>query len=501
LFRLEYGQLTRSIDGLLRTAELPVVINLVTDAQASALPTRFGELAPRRPAEIVIHDVTDGAAENWALDSFGGSALTGELTASVRSFAPEAATKTLTLAHNGRTVAEQTVEVEAGGRAEATFAPLELAAGSNRVEVTLSPADELATDDRRYLAVKRPEPRKVLIVAADVDGRAALFTSAALETLTTLTLTADVRASPVGDPPLSSYSFVVVTDIGELDGSQAAAVQEYVANGGRALLATGPRSAGLVTLPVTGHTLLTNPQMGGAVSVSIGEVDATHPALRGVDELRAANFSRYVNVEPGTDDRVLIRLADGTPLALERGMGAGRVLLVTSSLGREWNDLPVQPAFVPLMAGVANHLLGGAGFTSEADLGSTLAVRAMGLAGGRIFDPRGEAAQSLGAGSEDVLLDQVGFYEVVGGGTTELVAVNFDPRESDLALIEPATLERWRGLGVGASDQEQTAVVAATEEPVASSLGPWLVLLLIGLVIVESAVGNWHLRIRRGVAA
>jgi hypothetical protein len=500
LFRLDYGQLMRSIDGVLRTAELPVVLDLVTDAQASAMPARFGELAPRRPAEIVIHDVTDGAAENWAIDSFGASPVSGELTASVRSFAADAATKTLTLIHNGSEVAEQTVAVDAGGRAQATFAPLDLEEGANRVEVTLAPADDLSADDRRYLAVKRPEPREALVVAPDVEGRAALFTSAALETLTTLAITADVRPSPVGDPPLTAYSFVVVTDIGVLDGAQAAALQDYLTNGGRALLATGPRSAGLVTLPVTGQTLRTNPQMGNATSVAIGEVDASHPALRGVDELRAANFSRYVNVEPATEDRVLLRLADGTPLLLERTIGAGRVLLITSSLGREWNDLPVQPAFVPLMAGIANHLLGGAGFTSEADLGSTLAVRALGLTGGRIFDPRGAAALNLGAGSDDVLLDQVGFYEVVGGGATEVVAVNFDPRESDLAPIEAATLERWRGLGVRAGDQAQTAVVAA-EEPVASSLGPWLVLLLIGLVIVESMVGNWHLRIRRGVAA
>jgi hypothetical protein len=500
LFRLDYGQLMRSIDGVLRTAELPVVLDVVTDAQASAMPARFGELAPRRPAEIVIHDVTDGAAENWAVDSFGASAVSGELTVSVRSFAPAAETKTLTLVHNGSEVAEQSVEVEAGGRAQATFAALDLAEGSNRVEVAVTPGDDLGADDRRYLAVKRPEPREVLIVAPDVEGRAALFTSAALETLTTLAITADVRTSPAGDPPLPSYSFVVVTDIGVLDGGQAAALQEYVTNGGRALLAAGPRSTGLVTLPITAQTLRTNPQMGSAAAVAIGEVDATHPALRGVDELRAANFSRYVNVEPGAEDRVLLRLAEGTPLLLERTMGAGRVLLFTSSLGREWNDLPVQPAFVPLMAGIANHLLGGAGFTSEADLGSTLAVRALGLTGGRIFDPRGEAALGLGAGSDDVLLDQVGFYEVVGGGTTELVAVNFDPRESDLAPIEPATLERWRGLGVRAGDQAQTAVVTA-EEPVARSLGQWLVLLLIGLVIVESMVGNWHLRIRRGVAA
>ncbi len=499
-FRLEYGQLMRSVDGLLRTAELPVVLDLVTDVQLSALPARFGELAPRRNAEIVIHDVARGAAENWAVDGFGASALTGELTANVRSFAAEEATKTLTLTHNGSTVGEQTVEIPGGGLAQATFAALDLASGPNRIEVTLSPGDDLAADDRRYLAIKRPEPRDVLLVAPDTEGRATLYTSTALETLTTLALTPRVRTTPAGDPPLTEFSFVVVTDVGVLDGAQAAALQTYVEAGGSALLAAGPRSAGLTTVPITGQALRGSAQMGGQRTASIGEIDVTHPALRGVNELRAATFQRYLSIEPAAEDRVIMWLADGTPLLLERPLGAGRVLLFTSSLGHEWNDLPVQPAFVPLMAGLANELLGGAGFTSEAALGSTLAVRALGFSGAQIFDPSGQAALSLGAGGDDVVLDQVGFYEVVGGGTTELVAVNFDPRESDLAPIDMATVERWRGLGVRAADQAQTAVVADQEES-PSTLGPLLVLLLLMLVVVESAVGNWHLRIRRGVAA
>jgi hypothetical protein len=178
------------------------------------------------------------------------------------------------------------------------------------------------------------------------------------------------------------------------------------------------------------------------------------------------------------------------------------VLLFTSSLDRQWNALPVQPAFVPLMAGIANELLGGAGFTSEADLGTTLAVRALGFSGGQIFDPRGEAALGLGAGSDDVLLDQVGFYEVVGGGTTALVAVNFDARESDLKPVDATTLERWRGLGVRPGEDAAAPVAITTQaDRVPSSLGPWLIMLLLALVVMESMVGNWHLRIRRGVAA
>jgi len=504
VFRLDYGQLMRSIDAVLRSAELPVVIDLVTDIQQSSLPTRFGELAPRRPAELAIHDVAGGGkAENWTIDSFGGSALTGELEASVRSFAAEAAQKTVRLELNGATVAEQMVDVQAGGRAQARFAPLELKAGSNRVTVSLAPADELAADDRRFLALKRPTPRSVLVVAADQRGRGASFVSSALATLKTLALTPDVKPpARLTERPLTEYSFVVVTDAGLLGSAETAALQDYVQGGGRALLAFGPRSGSLTAVPVGGELLRSSNQLGADRTVSIGEIDATHPALRGVDELRTAKFTRYLPVDPATDDRVLIRLDDGTPLLLERGVGAGRVLLFTSSLDREWNDLPVQPVFVPFLAGIANHLLGGAGFTSEADLGSTLAVRALGLAGGQIFDPRGEKALGLGAG-DDVLLDQIGFYEVVGGGTNELVAVNFDPREADLTPVDAMTLERWKGLGIRAKDQAQAAQSAEVppDEKIPNPLGPLLVIVLLGAAIVESWVGNWHLRIRRGMAA
>lgn len=502
VFRIDYGQLMRSVDGVLRTAELPVVIDLVTDAQNTSLPTRFGELAPRRPAEIVVHDVGGGAAQNWTVDSFGASALTGEISASVRSFADEPATKTLTLTQNGRIIAEQTVEVPARGRAQAEFAALDLASGPNRVEIALTPEDDLAADDHRYLSLQRPEPRNVLVLTADARGRGALYAAAALETVAALALKTEVKVpSDMGSRPLTGYSFVVVTDAGLLGGGEIAQLQSYVENGGRVLLAFGPRSSGIASVPITGQTLRSSPQMGNAAGIAIGEVDASHPALRGVQELRAATFSRYLAIEPAAADRVLVRLADGTPLLLERTQGAGRVLLFTSSLDREWNDLPVQPAFVPLIAGVANHLLGGAGFSSEADLGSTLAVRALGLQGGRIFDPRGEAAQGIGAGSDDVLLDQVGFYEVVGGGRTELVAVNFDARESDLAAIEPATLDRWRGLGVRAGEQARQAAAPVAADEVPTSLGQWFLILLLVLVVVESTVGNWHLRIRRGIAA
>ena len=102
---------------------------------------------------------------------------------------PDAVTRTLTLTQNGRAVAEQTVEVPAGGRAQATFAALELASGANRVEVALEPADDLTRDDRRYLSDQAAGAAQGSDRGSRCGGpRAPLFTSAALETLTTLAL-------------------------------------------------------------------------------------------------------------------------------------------------------------------------------------------------------------------------------------------------------------------------------------------------------------------------
>ena len=141
---------------------------------------------------------------------------------------------------------------------------------------------------------------------------------------------------------------------------------------------------------------------------------------------------------------MLIRLDDGTPLLIESHAGRGRVLLFTSSLDREWNDLPVQPVFVPFVAG--SRTTCSAGRVHERGRARQHArgpgARARGRADLRSARPEGAGPRR---GSEDVLLDQIGFYEVVGGGTSELVAVNFDPRESDLTPMDAATLDALAG--------------------------------------------------------
>jgi hypothetical protein len=369
----------------------------------------------------------------------------------------------------------------------------------------MTPNDTLAADDVRMIALNRPVPHPVLVVSGEMSGTGdTRFLTDAMSVLEGLALeVAAIGRSELADADFGEYEFVVVADADAINPSTANRLRDYVETGGGLLLALGQRSLSLAQVPVTGHSFTTQAaQFSGraAEAVTIGTIETSHPALAGLNSLRAARFFGYAAIAEMPGDEVLIRLENGDPLLIERSVGNGRLLLYTSSLDRGWNDLPKEPVFVPFVAGLADHLLGGAGFTNEAALGSTLALQAMGMSGGRIFDPDGESVLGLGGAGSDVLLDRIGFYELAGGGRTELVAVNFDVRESNLASADEATLTRWQNLGRAARTAEADSG-ATIQEEVQVPLGYWLLMLLLAALVMESALGNWHLRVRRGIAA
>ncbi len=93
-------------------------------------------------------------------------------------------------------------------------------------------------------------------------------------------------------------------------------------------------------------------------------------------------------------------------------------------------------------------------------------------------------------------MDKTGFYEVYTSQGNYAVAVNPDPRESDLAVIEGATLQRWLDAmgGPGAAGDGPDFELAA--EPV--ELWHTLLLILALVLIAESALANVHLAPRTG---
>ena len=217
-----------------------------------------------------------------------------------------------------------------------------------------------------------------------------------------------------------------------------------------------------------------------------------------VKRFQGVKFYRYAQLPVGKEDNVPARLSDGSPLLLERRLGEGRLLILASSLGNIWNDLPVNPVFVPFVLETARYLSGLDRRLQQVNIDSILELGGRLGAGVQVFNPSGERALTL-AGSvagEDLRLTELGFYELRRAGASELAAVNPDPRESNLRPMEADLVSTWEKTG---RNQEAAPMEGNKSLIVPPPLKLWkiLLVLLVLIALVESIFGNYHLKVQR----
>jgi hypothetical protein len=392
------------------------------------------------------------------------------------------------------------------------FNDLDLGTGTHRITVSLEPADSLPLDDKFYAVLERREPR-ALVIGAKASGDDVAYFSAAVGALTNPHLAVEKTDSDaLSQRALADYSALIVSDVGVLSNPAISAIQTYIEGGGSVLMTLGPRAAQRDSIPLSGHVRDTRSLKSqnstataggnGDIAGRVAAVEESHPALRDAQGWRSVRFFRYVPIQPQADDAVLIRFEDGHPLLVERHIGAGRLLVLTSPLDRDWSDLAIHPLFVRFIAEAARYLTAAAAAPNTI-VGSVLPLGVNGRIGAQVFDPSGKRVLGLGdtAAQTRLLATEPGFYEVRGGGRSDWIAANADARESDLTRMSDANIAQWNRM--------QTPLRATTPveqaNPEAGSqlkaIWPWLLLLAVTLAFVEPLVANSHLHVRRGVAS
>jgi hypothetical protein len=500
--RLDYGMLMTSATSFMGTQLPHTRLHLVTDLQQSASPLRFADLEPPKGVQLDIVDVGGTDVSNRYVQSLATSAQdSNALEARVNGSGTES--RELILTVDGKEQARKTLE-PGTGEARVTFPAITLGDGQHRAMAVLEPKDSLSQDDQFFAVLERRVPR-ALIVSANVAGDDGAYFAAAVGSLTSPRLAVErSAANDLARRTLADYSALVVSDVGILSDDAVDLIEAYLQGGGAVLTTLGPRAAGRETLPLSGHQLARRGLLGGTGRSDqpgrVSDVEQSHPALRDAEGWRSVRFFRFVPIEPGSDDQVLIRFETGAPLLLERRVGAGRLLVLTSPLDREWSDLAIHPLFVRFVGEAARYLTG-ASATTSALVGSLLPMGSGSRAGAQVFDPRGQRVLELGdtAGRARRIADQVGFYEVRGGGKVDWIAVNADPRESALARLPPESLARWKALEAPAN-----AAAGTTDTEGASqmkALWPWLLLIAVTLAFVEALMANSYLHVRRGVTS
>src|SRR5580693_5867506 len=179
------------------------------------MPGAFSELALPANVSLILHPVAKEPVPNWTVESVNAPGQVWDpkkarVQVVVAGFATPAASRTVSLVVNGKTLATQKAEVPANGRATVEFQSLDVPYGYTRCEVRIDSADAFPADDVSLFAVERSDPRRALFVSEAGDSRSPLYFRSALSSAAEAAFTLEtVSSGEAGSLPLSKYAFVV----------------------------------------------------------------------------------------------------------------------------------------------------------------------------------------------------------------------------------------------------------------------------------------------------
>lgn len=494
--KASYGEFTRAIRSIAAAEKTPIEAHLFSDLQQSAMPAGFHDLQLPQDAKLVLHPVAGKSEPNCAVENVIAPSTVWDtkkarVQVTVASYSSPAATRNVSLAVNGRTVASKPVSIPENGRATAEFIGFDAPYGLVKAEARIDGADALAADNLMRFAFERADPKKGLMLHEIRDTRSPLYFRTALSSAGESAFSLDaLPVEQAGGLNLSRYSFIVVADVLSVPAALEEQLKNYVSTGGAILIAMGPSAARRGKIPVLGEEVKEGRYFSrdGARFDTVGDADISFAPVGKAAKWEGVKFYYAVRAE-AKDARILARLTDRTPLLFERRSGEGRVLVFASGLDNLTNDFPLLPAFVAFTEQTARYLAGVEDQRAATPVGASVELRAARerSVSVEVIDPGGKRLLSLAeaARAQSFPVEREGFYEVRrANGRHEMIAVNADRRESDLAVIPEETRKLWSAAG-----QEPQAAQAASLEK-AERIHPfwWPLLLAAAAAAIAEAI-------------
>jgi hypothetical protein len=523
------GALKRAAQLLSTAARAERRVYLISDLAAHGFDREAPWAAGRGP-DLVTIDVTDGKlVPNHAVTELrvepaprlGPRGV--RVTAEVASFGAAVSDLPVTLRIDGKPAAKGLVSVGADERVQKrffhAFSRDDDAVGIHDLAVEIQP-DGLDADDARQARLEIRRDVRVLLIDGDPRTNRRDDELFYLETAlrpgdrddSQLQLTT-IASDDLSRTTLSDYDVIFLCNVKSFD---AGAIRDFVKKGGGLFLAMGDNVdadaydaelGDLLPQPLQGTRTVgrvanarddgETPQVGEGERLS--RVERAHPVLAplaaGDDNgLKSARFARYLLFRPSAEAarQVLLRFEGGAPALVEGHLGEGRVLVFASTVDRDWNDLPIQPAFLPLMQQSARYLARAPLEEAEAPLtvgqhheialaaGDLRVEVALPSGARRLFDrERVAGRRALGFAETE----EPGVYRVSAAGADGVMrprpaatfVVTLDPTESDPTRIAP---ERLASLKAGGGAKSVSAPRRRVE--LWHALGAGLLLLLLG---------------------
>ena len=421
---------------------------------------------------------------------------------------------------DGQEVQTQTVHLESTGSAVVTFEAFTLSDVYTRGSIRIDP-DALPQDDEFHFVLSPGRAMRTIVLEGANPQQDASFYIRTAHISEEASFDVEVRRSTsLSAADLASTDVVILNDIPFPQGAAGDRLRRFVEEGGGLLLVLGERSAwrtGLEEILPGRFGPARNHSRGAA---RLGRLDRSHPVFEAFAGPRSGDFSRARffrsrDLELVPEGRGLAWFDDGSVALAERRLGEGTVLVWTSTMDRYWNDLAVQPVFLPFIHGLMRHLSGyqervpwftigqvldladPAGLVFVADRETELPpdVDLVALTPGG-----GSVALPATAGPRFLELEEPGFYPVRPPGTNPArpfaVAVNVDVAESELEAMDPeelaaAVAPRETGVVIGAGGETLSVEMQERNQERRQSLWRLLMVAALVLLLIETAISNW----------
>jgi len=496
----------KSAEAVLRESKLPRKrLCILTDGARHGWPRERAEgLAARLKAAGIqgdLLDVSGGARlDNLAVVGLETTKVGGDVSVAIARIANHTKSNASGLACavsiDGKKIGTGFVDARAGATVTKEFACGSVPPGYHVCEMKIESGgrERLSVDDRRLISLMTGKPINVLLV----DGAPGPHIYASETFYLERALSPDaagggplrttvVTEGQLAGLKLEGFDCVFLCNVGTLPAETIRDLAAFIERGGGLFISAGDNVdvnyynrywSGFLPQPLRDKKEISAPGAAPGVSLRMaGDVkDPLVAALssEGLDLARVSvRKAVLLEASPGSSASRILSLSNDLPALVERRVGAGRVLFLATSVDREWTNLPITTAFLPLMQLCARYL---AGRMEEDPRLDTLVGRPVEFAlpadckRVRITDPNG-AVQEFDAAAlrpprrfKFVDTATPGAYEIAflgmpRGDERRGFVVNLDAEmESNLQKVSRKEMERFGLRMVGVREDEEVSM-------------------------------------------
>ena len=336
-----------------------------TDKLSAPVKIEFVDVGAERPRNLAITGVSVPPV-------ILNEQKVAQLVARVHNFGDELVESVpVRLFIDGNLMSTVQLDVDANAIADAVFKVDFQNEATHTGSVEL-PDDALVVDNRRYFMLQSLAAIKVHCVHSGAETtqtepyekRETFFLKRAIEAGRGAVPIDFTQSVALPDASLlARYDVLILANVGELTSAEAQDLKAYVGAGGGLIVTVGDNVDSDVYQQLLGGE---TPLMPCTFIQAIGDafhreqfrvlasVNYEHPIFAPFKEpnhgdFGTARFYRHFQAVPAAEATVITAYDNGDAALFEKSYGRGRVLCLTSTLDRAWNDLPIRAVYLPFL--------------------------------------------------------------------------------------------------------------------------------------------------------